>query len=93
MVVEGAPGIGKSTLVLELCHQWTLLKQFSVVLLLKLREKNIQSYTDLFFYTDNDLKKVLVKEASENNNGEGILFIFDGFDELPNVAEQQDSLR
>ena len=42
VVVEGAPGIGKSTLAWELCRQWPTLeslKRFSLVVLLRLREE------------------------------------------------------
>ena len=42
--VEGAPGIGKSTLAWELCRKWeefSCMKQYSLVVLLRLREKEV----------------------------------------------------
>ena len=54
VVVEGAPGIGKSTLAWELCRQWPTLeslKHFSLVVLLRLREEGVQTasaISDLF---------------------------------------------
>lgn len=45
VLVEGAPGIGKSTFAWELCRQWhTLksLKHFSLIVLLRLREESMQ---------------------------------------------------
>ena len=88
VVVEGPPGVGKSTLALELCHQWqneTLLGQYSLVLLLRLREERVRSATDIrdfFFSLDEELRDDVVKEVKKGQ-GEGVLFIFDGFDELP----------
>ena len=88
VVVEGEPGIGKSTLALELCHQWqngNSLQHFSIVLLLKLREESVRSakhIRDLFFHPDDKIRDKLLEEMNENL-GEGVLIIFDGFDELP----------
>ena len=44
VLVEGAPGIGKSTLAWELCRNWeefACMKLFSLVLLLRLREEEV----------------------------------------------------
>ena len=50
ILVEGPPGIGKSTFAWELCRQWDELEamqQYSLVVLLKLREKRVQNCTSL----------------------------------------------
>ena len=42
ILVEGAPGVGKSTLAWKLCRRWgkgKILQQYRVVVLLRLREK------------------------------------------------------
>ena len=89
VVVEGAPGIGKSTLAWELCRQWPTmesLQRFSLVVLLKLREKEVQSaksISDLFPWEDDLEKSRLVAEKVKEENGKGVLFVFDGFDEFP----------
>ena len=88
VVVEGAPGIGKSTLAWELCRQWPTpesLKRFSLVVLLRLREEGVQSATDisdLFYHRDKQLSRHVGEEV-EKRDGEGVLFVFDGFDEFP----------
>ena len=50
-LVEGAPGGGKSTLALHICHQWaqcaSWLAIFDVVVLAYLREEAIQNATTL----------------------------------------------
>ena len=89
VVVEGAPGIGKSTLAWELCRQWPLLeslKRFSLVVLLRLREESVQSAKDingLFPCGDDpDLSSRVVQKVKEDH-GNRVLFVFDGFDEFP----------
>ena len=88
VVVEGAPGIGKSTLAWELCRQWPTLeslKQFSLVVLLRLREEGVQRATavsDLLYHRNTELCRCVGEEV-ERSEGEGVLFLFDGFDEFP----------
>ena len=88
VLIEGAPGIGKSTLAWELCRQWNTLeslKRFSLVILLPLREEWVQraeSLVDLLPHHNHQLR-ISVAEEIEGREGEGTLFIFDGFDEFP----------
>ena len=78
VVVEGAPGIGKSTLVWELCRQWSTLeslKRFSLVVLLRLREEGVQSATDisdLFPYGDDPGLSSLVAQEVKGENGDSV---------------------
>ena len=89
VVVEGAPGIGKSTFAWELCRQWPTLeslKNFSLVVLLRLREEGLQAATaisDLFFCFDEPNLARCVGEEVRKKMGEGVLLVFDGFDEFP----------
>ena len=89
IVVEGAPGIGKSTLAWELCRQWPTLeslKRFSLVVLLRLREEGVQLATDisdLFPCGDDPGLSSLVAQKVKQQNGKGVLFVLDGFDEFP----------
>ena len=88
VVVEGAPGIGKSTLAWELCRQWPTLeslKCFSLVVLLRLREEGVQTATaisDLLYHRNTELCRCVGEEV-ERREGEGVLLVFDGFDEFP----------
>ena len=93
VVVEGAPGIGKSTLAWELCRQWPTLeslKRFSLVVLLRLREERVQSATDisdLFYHHDTQLSRHVGEEV-EKREGDAVLFVFDGFDEFPSELRE-----
>ena len=98
VLVEGPPGMGKSTLCWELCRQWDTLKSlqdYKIVLQLKLRERRVQNASSLqkIFYHDNkELSQNVVKEVF-SSEGEGVLLIFDGFDEMPtSVVQDKDSL-
>ena len=85
VLVEGAPGIGKSTLAWELCRKWKKmhsLKRFSLIILIPLREEWVQKAVCIFDLIPHKLKN-RVGEEIENREGNGILFIFDGFDEFP----------
>ena len=82
--VEGPPGIGKSTLAWELCRKWDR-KQYDLAVLLRLREREVQqikSVADLFPHFDQDLQKSVAKDMLYRE-GKGVLFILDGYDELP----------
>ena len=87
--VEGPPGIGKSTLSWELCRGWDELpsmRRYSLVVLHKFRDKGVQEMVDassLFPHPDNRHLQQSVIEEVRDNNGEGVLIILDGFDELP----------
>ena len=94
VLMEGAPGIGKSTLAWELCRKWeelSCMQQYSLVVLLRLREQRVQQISEvshLFISYESKHKKSLVEEVSESQ-GSGVLFILDGFDELPKALQKE----
>ena len=94
VLMEGAPGIGKSMLTWELCRKWeelSCMQQYSLVVLLRLREEKVQQISEvshLFIFYESKHKKSLVEEVSESQ-GSGVLFILDGFDELPKTLQKE----
>ena len=97
VLVEGAPGIGKSTLAWEVCHKWEELesvKQYELVVLVRLREKKAQEARCL--------EDLLPCDATTNTNfkellaaigrGKGMLIVCDGFDELLREQRQEGSV-
>ena len=97
IVIEGAPGIGKSTLAWELCRKWeeyASMKAYSLVILLRLREKRVQNISNVssLFYAYSGADRTSLVEDISNNRGKGVLFVLDGFDELPKSLQREDVL-
>ena len=97
ILIEGAPGIGKTILAKEIVFRWSngeLLKQCKLVFLLYLRDPRVhvvKSIDDLLkLFTVTAALQVLSKYMTEYR-GKNVAFVFDGFDEYP-VALQGNSL-
>ena len=97
ILIEGAPGIGKTVLAKEIVFQWSrgeLLVDCKLVFLLYLRDPRvheIRSISDLLnLFMIEEAPQVLEKFMTECR-GENVAFVFDGFDEYP-VALQRNSL-
>ena len=93
ILVQGAPGAGKTTLAWELTQQWlnkTLFCEYPLLVVLKMRDESIRNAVNirhLFPTPDEDLQNKVSKEAL-HNFGEGILFVLEGYDELPQEKQE-----
>ena len=95
VLVEGAPGIGKSTLAWEVCHKWEELesvKQYELVVLVRLREKKAQEARCLEDLLPCDATTNMTKLLAAIGEGEGMLIVCDGFDELLREQRQEGSV-
>ena len=93
VVIDGPPGIGKTTLCRKLLNMWsngTLVhQQYDLVLYCPLRNSKIATATTLADLFVCQLYEVpMVTEWFEKRNGEGLLIIFDGWDELSEQLRQ-----
>ena len=95
VLIEGAPGIGKSTLAWEVCHKWEELesvKQYELVILVRLREKKAQEACCLEDLLPHDATTKVNELLNMIGRGKGILIVCDGFDELPQKQREKDSV-
>ena len=99
ILVEGAPGVGKSTFAWEFCRRWErgeIAQQYQLVLLLRLRDegmsyaKSLEDLIRLYHHSDTLCQTVL--HTLEASRGESSLIILEGFDELPNTCRTESSV-
>ena len=89
ILIEGAPGIGKTVLAKEIAYQWAkneLLTSKKLLLLVFLREchqKTMMSIEDLiqFVFRNSEVTSCVTKYLTKTK-GKDTVIIFDGFDEL-----------
>ena len=93
ILIEGAPGSGKSTLTVHICQRWgkgELFQQFTVVFLVQLRDPAVQrAQTIADLLPVEDTEEIAAELVA--TNGRGVLWVLDGWDELPPHL-QQDSI-
>ena len=97
ILVEGAPGVGKSTFAWEFCRRWErgeIAQQYELVLLLRLRDERIskaKSLQDLIYHPLEGVDKAVCTELVYSRNLNGLL-ILEGFDELPDSGRNDHSV-
>ncbi len=98
ILIDGAPGSGKSTLTVHICQRWSrgeLFQEFTIVILVQLRDpaaQCAQSIADLIPCQDKEIAQQIAKEIAEIN-GKSVLWVLDGWDELPSHLREKSLLR
>ena len=92
-LIEGDPGSGKTTLTLQVCKRWAKgeLLPNSFLILMPLRCYELATNTNDLFDAFEKLGCPVpgMKEYAQQNNGEGLVLILDGWDELPNQLQTE----
>ena len=98
ILIDGAPSSGKSTLTVHICQRWSrgeLFQELTIVILVQLRDpaaQSAQSIADLIPCRNAEMAQQIVKEISDVD-GKGVLWILDGWDELPSHLQEKSLLR
>ena len=99
VLIEGAPGIGKSVLLKEIAYRWgnkELLQKTDLVLLLSLRDPSLQQIKSVsnllqLFYKGDENATEIVSACSEylsKNGGKNLTLLLDGYDEYPSNLQK-----
>ena len=91
VLIEGAPGIGKTTLSKEIVYQWSkmnLLNHKRLVILVFLRDPIAQGIRTLKEFISTycgftPKSNAIIEESIKNTRGKDITVVLDGYDELP----------
>ena len=100
ILIEGAPGIGKSLLLKEIAYLWgtkKIMQKFTLVFLLCLRDPAVQNMSKVddllkLFCQRNRKAKKIASSCSDyliENNGKDVAFLFDGYDEYPEMLRKK----
>ena len=99
ILIEGAPGIGKSMLLKEVAYRWgkqQLLQMYELVLLVCLRDpslKQVKSVNDLLqlFCIGDENATEIVSACAQYllaNGGKNLVLLLDGYDEYPENLQE-----
>ena len=98
ILVEGAPGVGKSTFAWEFCRRWErgeIAQQYQLVLLLRLRDERMstaKTLEDFISYPASVSVCQAVVQKFKSTLGKYVLMILEGFDELPGLCREESSI-
>ena len=88
ILVEGAAGSGKSTLAWHICEQWQsedMFQEFHTIIFVQLRDPAIHSATSVehILPATKKIQTAAVIAELQAEGGRGMLWVLDGWDELP----------
>ena len=89
VLIEGDPGIGKSTLCWQLCRLWRakgnkLQHEWDLMVIIELRDEDARKASNLYellYHPDDNTRQAIARDI-EKREGKGLLLFFDGYDEL-----------
>ena len=97
ILIEGAPGVGKTTFSWEFCQKWCkgeFLQSHSLLILLPLRDNNLkmaETFSDIFYHPNSELQQAVVQEVT-SNQGKGVAIWLEAWDELDYEPREKSSV-
>ena len=93
ILIEGAPGIGKTVLAKEIAYRWAkkeLLQNIELTFVIYLRDpriRKVESFAQLIQLFTSTKIACDVADYIQECNGSGVAFVIDGFDEYPSSLQ------
>ena len=97
ILIDGAPGVGKTTFSWEFCRKWgngEILQDHFLLLLLPLRDNNLKkakTLAGLFYHPNKELQQAVVQEIT-SNQGQRVAIWLDALDELDHEPREKASV-
>ena len=95
ILIEGAPGVGKTTFSGEFCHEWSqgkLLSDHKLVVLLPLRDNRVKSARNVSDLFQHPQLQQAIAELSTCSGGEGVALWLEAWDELQENKRRKSSV-
>ena len=95
ILIEGAPGVGKTTFSREFCHKWSqgkLLNNHKLLVLLPLRDNRVKSARNVSDLFQHPQLQQAIAEQVESSGGEGVALWLEAWDELQENKRQKSSV-
>ena len=95
ILIEGAPGVGKTTFSGEFCHEWSqgkLLSHHKLLVLLPLRDNRVKSARNVSDLFQHPQLQQAIAEQVESIGGEGVALWLEAWDELQENKRQKSSV-
>ena len=95
ILIEGAPGVGKTTFSGEFCHEWSqgkLLSDHKLLVLLPLRDNRVKSARNVSDLFQHPQLQQAIAEQVESSDGEGVALWLEAWDELQENKRQKSSV-
>ena len=94
VLIEGDPGIGKSTLCWQLCRLWRegkLHHEWDLMVIVELRDEETRKAGNLYelFYHPNDDTRQAIERDIKEREGKGLLIFLDGYDEISEFQREE----
>ena len=96
VLIEGPAGCGKTTLSWHACREWAadrLFQQFSLLIYVSLEDDTLLSakcLADIIPNESSELREAVARGIYEQN-GKGVCFLFDAWDEAPHALQGRNS--
>ena len=95
ILIEGAPGVGKTTFSREFCHKWSqgkLLTDHKLLVLLPLRDNRVKSARNVSDLFQHPQLQQAIAEQVESSGGEGMALWLEAWDELQENKRKKSSV-